>query len=237
MQYGELIYSGKAKSLFRTSDPEQVLVEFRDDATAFNGEKVATLTGKGAVNNQFNAFIMSYLQEHGIATHFIKTVAEDASLMQFLEMIPVECVVRNRAAGSICKRLGLHEDRIFSPPLFEFFLKDDELGDPLVTEAHILALELATADELKQLQALTLQVNDLLVPLFAKADLILVDFKLEFGRHGQQLLLGDEFSPDGCRVWDATSLEKLDKDRFRQDLGDVVASYAAIAERLGITTS
>ena len=234
MQKGELLYSGKAKSLFATKDNDQVIVEFRDDATAFDGAKKAALSEKGATNNAFNVHFMTLLGQHDIKTHFVEKIDATHSLFKRLEMIPIECVVRNVAAGSLCIRYGIEEGVNFSPAEFEFFLKNDELHDPLINRSHIITLGYATDAELDQLQTLTLKVNDVLLTEFDKAGLQLVDFKLEFGRHGDELVLGDEISPDGCRIWDKNTQDKLDKDRFRQDLGDVIESYQVAAKRLGV---
>lgn len=234
MATAEALYAGKAKTIYPSSNPNEFILEFRDDTSRFNGLKIEKLARKGLVNNYFNAFIMEYLAAQGVATHFIKRLSDITSLVKRLEMIPVECVVRNRAAGGIAKRLGLEEGMVFAEPTFEFFYKNDALGDPIINDSHILTFGWASAEEIAEMKRLSLKVNAILQPLFAKAGMILVDYKLEFGRVDGQLVLGDEFSPDGCRVWDQDTLEKLDKDRFRQDLGNVVESYEIIAERLGI---
>ena len=225
---------GKAKSLFTTSNDMHLIMHFSDDTSAFDGKKKEALLGKGSVNNQFNAFIMEYLEKEGIATHFEELLSETDSLVKKLEMAPVECVVRNVAAGSICKRLGLEEGIDLNPPTFEFFYKDDDLGDPMINEYHIKSFGWATAEQVEQMQEKTFQVNDALKKLFSDAGMLLVDYKLEFGSFKGELLLGDEFTPDGCRVWDVETREKLDKDRFRQGLGDVVESYQIMAKRLGV---
>ncbi len=230
---GEL-YAGKAKTVYTTDDPDLLVLEFRNDTSAFDGQKVEQLERKGQVNNQFNAFIMKALQEAGIATHFVDQLSKTESLVRNLKMIPVECVVRNRAAGSLCRRLGIEEGKELNPPVFEFFLKNDALHDPMINDSHIETFGWATAEDVAQMKALTLQVNDVLTKLFAAGDLILVDYKLEFGRFKDQIVLGDEFSPDGCRLWDAKTLEKMDKDRFRQNLGNVIESYEAVGQRIGI---
>ena len=234
MQKLEKIYSGKAKSLYKTDNQEQLLMEFRDDATAFNAEKKASLARKGMVNNHFNAYFMEQLAKQGIQTHFLEKISETESLVKPLRMIPLECVVRNMAAGSICKRLGLEKGQSFAKPVFEFFYKKDELGDPLINRNHARMLELATEEQLNGLEKLSLQINEILQSIFAPQNLILVDFKLEFGLYGAQLTLGDEVTPDGCRIWDKETGESLDKDRFRYDMGQVIESYEIIAERLGI---
>ena len=234
MDKKQVLYSGKAKTLYATADENRLVAEFRDDTSAFDGEKKAKLANKGAINNQFNAFIMKKLEEAGLKTHFVELLNNTESLVKTLEMIPVECVVRNYAAGSLCRRLGIEKGRHFEKPLFEFFLKNDELHDPMICDEHIRAFGYAKESEISKLKELTHQVNALLTPLFDNAGMLLVDFKLEFGRAEGELLLGDEFTPDGCRVWDKETHESLDKDRFRQSLGDVVESYQVIAERLGL---
>ena len=228
------IPKGKAKSMFTTSNPGELIMEFRDDASAFDGKKRASLAGKGAVNNQFNAFIMNYLGDNGVEHHLINLIDNTNSLVSSLDMFPIECVIRNRATGSICKRLGTEDGLILEKPLFEFFLKDDDLGDPLINRNHIVSFGWAKDDELDEMISTSYKVNELLTKLFADSGMILVDFKLEFGISNGKILLGDEFTPDGCRLWDDETLEKLDKDRFRQDLGDVIESYHMVAHRLGM---
>tara|TARA_B100000900_G_C20485458_1_gene677279 strand:+ start:286 stop:1005 length:720 start_codon:yes stop_codon:yes gene_type:complete len=228
------IAKGKAKSMFTTSNVNELIMEFRDDASAFDGKKRASLAGKGAVNNQFNAFIMNYLGENNIQHHLIDLLDNTHSLVHSLDMFPIECVIRNRATGSICKRLGTEDGLILERPLFEFFLKDDNLGDPLINRNHIVLFGWAKDDQLDQMIEISYKVNELLVKLFANSGMILVDFKLEFGIANGKIMLGDEFTPDGCRLWDDQTLEKLDKDRFRQDLGDVIESYHMVAHRLGM---
>ena len=228
------IATGKAKSMFTTGNPNELIMEFRDDASAFDGKKRASLAGKGAVNNQFNAFIMNYLGENGIAHHLIDLIDNTHSLVRSLDMFPIECVIRNRATGSICRRLGTEDGLILEKPLFEFFLKDDDLGDPLINRNHIVSFGWAKDDQLDEMISTSHKVNELLTKLFADSGMILVDLKLEFGISDGKILLGDEFTPDGCRLWDDETLEKLDKDRFRQDLGDVIESYHMVAHRLGM---
>ena len=220
--------------MYETDSESVLLMEFRDDASAFDGKKMSALNNKGKVNNQFNAFILDLLAKEGIETHFIETISTHESLVKKLDMFPIECVVRNRATGSLCRRLGVEDGLILDPPLFEFFLKDDALGDPLINENHILSFKWASQSDIDEMKRLTFQVNEILRELFDKANLILVDYKLEFGKFEGRVLLGDEFTPDGCRLWDKDTLEKLDKDRFRQDLGDVIESYQEVANRLGI---
>tara|TARA_B100001175_G_C19334940_1_gene554422 strand:+ start:73 stop:786 length:714 start_codon:yes stop_codon:yes gene_type:complete len=232
---GNLISEGKAKSLFETENQQELLMVYRDDTSAFDGKKKEALKGKGEINNIFNAHIMDYLANNGIDTHYIKTISKNESLVHRLDMLPVECVVRNIATGSICRRLGVEQGLNFEEPLFEFFLKDDDLGDPLINDNHIIAFKWGTEKEIKIMKEKTLAINKLLCEKFSDAGLILVDYKVEFGRKGDDIILGDEFTPDGCRIWDQDTGESLDKDRFRKDLGNVVESYQIVAHKLGIT--
>jgi phosphoribosylaminoimidazole-succinocarboxamide synthase len=234
MKKNQHLYSGKAKSIYATEDPTVFVLEFRDDATAFNGIKKASLTDKGVVNNYFNAFVMEKLAALDVPTHFIQRLSARESLVRRLEMLPIECVIRNITAGNLCKRLGVAEGVILPEPIFEFFLKNDALNDPMINEDHIHAFGWASAEEVAQLKAATLRINHILKSWFEAAGLLLVDFKLEFGRLNNQLVLGDEFTPDGCRIWDAKTRESLDKDRFRKDLGNVIEGYREVAKRLGI---
>ena len=234
IEKGELITTGKAKSLYHSNQPDYLVMHYRDDTSAFDGKKIESLEGKGTINNKFNAFIMNYLEKEGIQTHFVDLLNDTDSLVKKLDMAPVECVVRNVAAGSICKRLGLEEGIDLNPPTFEFFYKDDDLGDPMINEYHIKSFGWASDEQVEQMQIKTFEVNEALKKLFSDAGMILVDYKLEFGDFQGKLLLGDEFTPDGCRVWDEKTREKLDKDRFRQGLGDVVESYQIMAKRLGV---
>lgn len=237
MQKQELLYTGKAKSVYSTENADYLVLVFRDDASAFNGEKIAQLDRKGKVNNRFNAFIMQKLAEAGIETHFEKLLSPTEVLVKKLKMVPVECVIRNYSAGSLCRRLGIEEGIELTPPTFELFFKDDALGDPMVNESQAIALGWATAEQLEQMKKITHQVNDVLKALFAQGDMLLVDFKLEFGVFHDRIVLGDEFSPDGCRLWDKETKKKLDKDRFRQGLGDVVEAYEEVAQRIGVDLS
>lgn len=234
MQQLEALYSGKAKTVYRTDDPDHYIMHYRDDTSAFDGKKLAKLDRKGMVNNRFNAFIMEKLEAAGIKTHFVKLLSDRDCLVKRLEMMPIECVVRNIAAGSICRRLGVKEGTDLNPPTFELFLKNDALGDPMINESHVRAFGWADLKDVERARELTYRVNDVLKKLFADAGMLLVDYKLEFGLCKGELLLGDEFTPDGCRLWDAQTREKLDKDRFRQDLGDVIESYELVGRRLGI---
>lgn len=232
---GALVSEGKAKSLFETENHQNLLMVYRDDTSAFDGKKKEALKGKGEINNKFNAHIMDYLSDNGIDTHHIEVVSETESLVERLDMLPVECVVRNIATGSICRRLGVEQGLKFEEPLFEFFLKDDDLGDPLINDNHIIAFKWGTLKEIETMKEMTLKINKLLCKKFSQVGLILVDYKVEFGRKGDTIILGDEFTPDGCRIWDQETGESLDKDRFRQDLGDVVQSYQIVAHKLGIS--
>ncbi|ANF58799.1 phosphoribosylaminoimidazolesuccinocarboxamide synthase [Halotalea alkalilenta] len=228
------LYAGKAKSIFATDDPDLLIMHFRDDTSAFDGQRVEQLARKGMVNNKFNAFIMGKLREAGVPVHFERLLSDDESLVKRLDMIPVECVVRNVAAGGLCRRLGIEEGRDLNPPTFELFLKNDALHDPMINESLADSLGYATIEQLATAKRLTFQVNDVLRQLFLDAGILLVDYKLEFGVHKGELLLGDEFSPDGCRLWDANTREKLDKDRFRQGLGGVIEAYEEVGRRIGV---
>lgn len=234
MEKREQLYAGKAKSVFATDDPSRVVMVYRNDTSAFDGKKLAQLDRKGMVNNRFNAFVMQKLQAAGIPTHFEKLLSDTESVVRKLDMVPLECVVRNFTAGSIVRRYGLEEGLPVNPPTFELFLKSDKLGDPMVNESHALAFGWATPGQLAEMKALTYQVNDVLKKMFDDAGMLLVDYKLEFGVSEGRLMLGDEFSPDGCRIWDKATRRKMDKDRFRQDLGDVIETYEEVGRRLGI---
>lgn len=236
MKQTQVLYRGKAKTVYSTDSDDKVIVEFRDDTSAFNGLKLEQLAEKGAVNNQINAYIMGHLSARGIKTDFIERLSKTTALMKRLTMVPIECVIRNKAAGGLTKRLGVARGEVLSPPIFEFFLKSDALGDPMITRSHIETLKLADPKTLDEMTRITMQVNQELSNLFAEKEMELVDFKLEFGFDAQgQLTLGDEITPDGCRIWDLKTQDILDKDRFRQELGDVVSSYKIIGNRLGIT--
>lgn len=235
----KMIYEGKAKILYEGPDPNTVIQYFKDDATAFNGQKHAVIAGKGVLNNRISAHLMTKLEAIGIPTHFIRSINMREQLVRSVEIIPIELVVRNIAAGSLCKRLAVPEGEILRKPLIEFYYKKDELGDPLVGEDHIVTFGWADPYELEEMVSMAWRVNDYLNGLFSGIGLRLVDFKLEFGRiwgeHGElYIVLADEISPDNCRLWDQKTGEKLDKDRFRQDLGDLVEGYQYIAERLGL---
>ena len=234
MEKRDLLYTGKAKSVYTTDDPDYLVLVFRDDTSAFDGKKVEQLARKGRVNNVFNAFIMQKLADAGIETHFDKLITPNEVLVKRLTMIPVECVVRNYAAGSLCRRLGVTEGLELNPPTFELFLKNDALGDPMINDSHVKSFGWATEAQLARMKELSFEVNQELQGLFADGNMLLVDFKLEFGVFHDRIVLGDEFSPDGCRLWDKETRKKLDKDRFRQGLGDVVEAYEEVGRRLGI---
>lgn len=228
------LYRGKAKSVFTTDDPDRLVLVFRNDTSAFDGERIEQLDRKGMVNNKFNAFIMQKLEAAGIPTQLEQLLGDNECLVKKLDMIPVECVVRNFAAGSLVRRLGVEEGLELTPPTFELFLKNDALHDPMVNESHAQAFGWATLDQLAEMKALTFRINDVLKQLFDDAGLLLVDFKLEFGLFHGKVVLGDEFSPDGSRLWDKETRKKMDKDRFRQGLGGVIEAYEEVAQRLGV---
>lgn len=234
MKKNEELFVGKAKSVYTTEDPAKMVLLFRDDTSAFDGKKIEQLENKGLINNKFNAFIMEQLEAAGIQTHHESVLSDNESLVKRLDMIPVECVVRNIAAGSICKRIGVEEGLELNPPTFEFFLKNDELGDPMINEFHIRSFGWAEPEHVEKMKEITFQVNDVLKALFLKGGMLLVDYKLEFGIYQGKILLGDEFTPDGCRLWDQETRKKLDKDRFRQGLGGVTDAYIEVGHRIGV---
>jgi phosphoribosylaminoimidazole-succinocarboxamide synthase len=229
-----MLYEGKAKRIYRTNEDELFWVEYKDDATAFNGIKKAQIAGKGALNNAISSILLQYLHEQGIANHFVKKISATEQIVKQVKIIPIEVVVRNVAAGSLAKRLGWEEGKPLMQPVVEFYYKDDELGDPLINRSHVAVLDLATAQEMDRLESIALEVNDALSPYLLAKGILLVDFKLEFGKTtAGEIILADEISPDTCRLWDATTKEKLDKDRFRRDLGQVEDAYQEILKRLG----
>ncbi len=235
----KMIYEGKAKIIYEGPDANTVIQYFKDDATAFNGKKHEIIAGKGVLNNRISAHLMTKLEAIGIPTHFIRSINMREQLVRSVEIVPIELVMRNVAAGSLCKRLGLKEGEILRKPLVEFYYKNDDLGDPLIGEDHIITFGWADPYELEEMVAMAWRINDYLNGLFSGIGLTLVDFKLEFGRiwgaHGElYIVLADEISPDNCRLWDSKTGEKFDKDRFREDLGDLVEGYQYIAERLGL---
>ncbi|MCW4149548.1 phosphoribosylaminoimidazolesuccinocarboxamide synthase [Halomonas sp. 18H] len=231
------LYAGKAKSVYATDDPDRLILHFRDDTSAFDGERMESLARKGQVNNRFNAFVMEKLQEAGIATHYERLLSDTECVVKKLDMLPVECVIRNIAAGGLVKRLGVEEGSDLTPPTFELFLKNDAQHDPMINESLAETFGWATPEQLAEMKALTYRVNEVLKQLFADGGLLLVDYKLEFGLFHGRIVLGDEFSPDGCRLWDANTREKLDKDRFRQGLGGVIEAYEEVGRRIGVDFS
>ena len=230
MEKLEKLYEGKAKILYKTSDPDLLIQYFKDDASAFDGKKKGTIVDKGVMNNHMSSRIFEYLEENGVKTHFVKNLNDREMLVKNLDIIPVEVVLRNVAAGSLCKRLGIEEGRVFEEqPILEFFYKSDPLGDPMINECHVDIFGWATKEEVEILKSEGLKINKLMVDFFKERKIRLVDFKVEFGRHkGQEVLLGDEISPDGCRLWDWETNEKMDKDRFRFNLGSVEEKYQEV---------
>jgi len=231
--HGELLYEGKAKRIYVTENPEIVLVQYKDSATAFNGGKFATIEGKGQLNNQITSLLFQELRASGIDSHFVEQIAKNEQLVKRVSIIPLEVVVRNVAAGSFSKRVGMEEGNPLKRPIVEFYYKDDALGDPLITEDHIDILGLASEADVAELKEKALQINKKLTELFASVGIKLVDFKLEFGKDSEgQILLADEISPDTCRLWDEVSNAKLDKDVFRRGLGSLTEAYEKILEKL-----
>ena len=233
MQKLEQLYEGKAKKVFKTDDPELLIVDYKDDATAFNGLKKGSIAGKGVINNQMSNRLMAKLEKAGVPTHFVQELSPRETLVKKVSIVPLEVIVRNLSAGSFAKRYGVEEGIVFDAPTIEFSYKNDELGDPLLNSYHALALKLATAEEIDTIKRYAFRVNGFLKALWAECGVILVDFKLEFGRLADgSIVLADEISPDTCRLWDEKTHEKLDKDRFRRDLGGVEDAYAEIMKRL-----
>ena len=228
----EMFYEGKAKKLYSTSDPDLVIAYFKDDATAFNAKKRGTIEDKGVMNNRMSELFFTMLEKHGVKTHFVRRLNDREMLCKRLQIIPVETVVRNIVAGSMAKRLGREEGEVLKRPVVEYYYKCDALDDPLIIADHAIQFGWATADELKVIDSMALKVNELLSKFLDERGIILVDFKLEFGRHHGEILLGDEICPDTCRFWDKATREKLDKDRFRRDLGGVEAAYHEMLRRV-----
>ncbi|MBX9444660.1 phosphoribosylaminoimidazolesuccinocarboxamide synthase [Dickeya chrysanthemi] len=228
------LYRGKAKTVYTTEDPDLLVLEFRNDTSAGDGARIEQFDRKGMVNNKFNHFIMTKLEEAGIPTQMVSLLSDTEVLVKKLEMVPVECVVRNRAAGSLVKRLGITEGEVLNPPLFDLFLKNDAMHDPMVNESYCKTFGWVSEENLARMKELSYKANDVLSKLFGDAGLILVDFKLEFGLFKGEVVLGDEFSPDGSRLWDKETLNKMDKDRFRQSLGGLIEAYEEVAHRLGV---
>jgi phosphoribosylaminoimidazole-succinocarboxamide synthase len=232
MEIKEMLYEGKAKKVYRTDNPDFYWVQYKDDATAFNGLKKGTITGKGSLNNRISAYFFRLLAKHGIDSHFVEEKSDTEMVVKALQIILVEVVVRNIAAGSLAKRLGMEEGTPLPATVVEYYYKSDELGDPLINDDHIQVLKLATPEQMARIKTTALKVNDILRSHLAERDIELIDFKLEFGLHKGELLLGDEISPDTCRFWDKNTNEKLDKDRFRRDLGNVEEAYREVYRRL-----
>lgn len=232
MDRGELLYEGKAKRVYRTADPTLLIQHFKDDATAFNAQKRGTIAGKGVVNNRVSEVLFDLLEHHGVATHLVRRLSDRDMLVRACQIVKLEVVVRNVVAGSLATRLGRPEGEPVPEPIVEHYLKDDALGDPLVNDWHIRFLQLATPEDLGTINATAVRVNDILRAFLAARDIVLVDFKLEFGRHQGRLLVADEIGPDTCRLWDASTGRKLDKDRFRRDLGAVEEAYEEVGRRI-----
>lgn len=233
MEKGKQIYEGKAKVLFETEDPNQIIIHFKDDATAFNGVKKSSIQNKGILNTAITTYIYNYLKKQWIPTHFIKNLSDTDQLCERVEIIPLEVIIRNVVAGSLSKRLQIEEGTKIDRPIFELCYKNDELGDPMINDDHALAMKLCTVEELETIRELTMKINKALIELFDKMNIVLVDFKIEFGRTPNgNVILADEISPDTCRLWDKDTMQKLDKDRFRRDLGKVEDAYQEILKRL-----
>ncbi|WP_432407391.1 phosphoribosylaminoimidazolesuccinocarboxamide synthase [Wukongibacter sp. M2B1] len=228
----EMLYEGKAKKVFKTEDEKRYVIEYKDDATAFNGVKKGTIVGKGVINNKMSALLFKMLEEKGIPTHFVELLSNREMLVKDVQILPLEVIMRNVAAGSLAKRLGLEEGVVMKTPVLEFCYKNDDLGDPMINEYHIRAVELATDDQVEKVKEYAFKINEILIDFFKERDIKLIDFKLEFGLHDGEVVLADEISPDTCRFWDANTNKKLDKDRFRRDLGDVEEAYNEILGRL-----
>lgn len=234
MEKKEQLYEGKAKRVFLTDDPDVLIVDYKDEATAFNGEKKGTIAGKGEINNQMTNHVFQILEKEGVPTHFIEELSDRETAVKRVEIVPLEVIVRNVAAGSFSKRLGILEGTEFSEPTIEFSYKNDDLGDPLINDYFARALNLATWEEIQTIKKYAFQVNEVLKDYFFKVDLKLIDFKIEFGRYHGEIILADEISPDTCRLWDVNTNEKMDKDRFRRDLGNVEEAYIEVFHRLGL---
>ena len=233
MQKKEQMYEGKAKKVFATDDPNLVIVDYKDDATAFNGEKKGTIVGKGAINNVMSNHMFQLLEQQGVPTHFVEQLSERETVVKKVSIVPLEVIIRNISAGSFAKRYGVEEGIVFGEPTVEFSYKNDDLGDPLMNAYHAIALKLATREEIEQIKGMAFKVNEVMKQYFDTLNVLLVDFKLEFGKTADgKIVLADEISPDTCRLWDKTTKEKLDKDRFRRDLGGVEEAYQEIMKRV-----
>ena len=234
MQKMEMLYEGKAKKVFKTDDPDYVIVDYKDDATAFNGQKKGTIVGKGVVNNRVSNYFFRQLEQIGVPTHYAEELSDRETLVKSVQIVPLEVIVRKIAAGSFSKRYGVDEGTPLKIPTLEFSYKNDDLGDPLINDYHAIALGLATQEEIQTIADLTFRINDYLKQRLLKAGIELVDFKLEFGKCKGEIILADEISPDTCRFWDSKTHEKLDKDRFRRDMGGVEDAYKEVFKRLGL---
>ena len=234
MEKKELLYEGKAKKVYTTEDPDLLIVSYKDDATAFNGQKKGTIVGKGAINNRMTNYIFKKLEEKGVPTHLVEELNDRETAVKRVEILPLEVIVRNFSAGSFAKKMGMEEGIKFKCPTLEFSYKNDDLGDPFINKYYALALELATEEEIEAVTKYAFQVNEVMQAYFASLNIELIDFKIEFGRYHGQVILADEVSPDTCRLWDKDTHEKLDKDRFRRDLGNVEDAYQEVFRRLGI---
>ena len=232
MEKKDMIYEGKAKKVFATDDPDTVIVSYKDDATAFNGKKKGQIVGKGVINNKMSNYLFQVLEKNGVKTHYIEELSDRDTAVKRVSIVPLEVIIRNISAGHFASRYGVEEGIVFENPTIEFSYKNDDLDDPLLNEYHALALGLATKEEIEQIKAMAFKVNEVLKAYFDKLNIILVDFKLEFGRFHDEIVLADEISPDTCRLWDKTTKEKLDKDRFRRDLGGVEDAYNEVMRRL-----
>jgi phosphoribosylaminoimidazole-succinocarboxamide synthase len=229
----DFIYEGKAKKLYTTDDPDLVIVEYKDSFTAFNGEKKATMSGKGQLNNKISAKLFEYLASQGVESHFVRQLDDVHQLVKRVKILPLEVIVRNITTGSLCKRLGVKEGMVLPRPLIEFCLKNDDLGDPVILEDHAILFGWATEEEINKIKEITLKVNSVMKDYFINKNIVLVDFKLEFGKDSKgNLMLADEISPDTCRFWDKSTGDRLDKDRFRKDLGNVLGAYEEIWKRI-----
>jgi len=228
----ELLYEGKAKQVYKTESPKEYVVYYKDDATAFNGVKKDTIMEKGVINNSISSIVFELLKKEGVDSHFIKKLSDREMLVKAVEIVPLEVIVRNISAGSMSTRLGIEEGIEFAEPVFELCYKNDELGDPLINDDHAVAIGLATREEIAKIKEQTMKINGVMKEFFKEAGLRLVDFKIEFGRYDGDVILADEISPDTCRLWDMNTNEKMDKDRFRRDLGNVIESYKKVLERI-----
>lgn len=228
----EQLYEGKAKKVFKTDDPKCLIVDYKDDATAFNGEKKGQIVGKGVVNNTMTNIILQLLEQKGVPTHYVEQISDRETIVKAVKILPLEVITRNISAGSFAKRYGVEEGIVFDKPTFELSYKNDDLGDPLMCESHALALKLVTEEQLEKVKAYTATVNETLKEFFLDKGLKLVDFKIEFGLYDGDVILADEISPDTCRLWDVETNEKMDKDRFRRDLGKIEETYAEVLRRV-----